>query len=479
MSNKKDEIEVLGLTEDKDYTKPIKVVAKRSKKYEDDIKDDDIKDDENKKIPKKRKLKKGVLQKSFWAFSILVIVVCCVFYGIRLVKYYRIYNPKESNESANLGDRILKDSKVVTSGEGLYKISGNYIYKGSEVNNYIKYGNLLWRIVKIGSDGKVDIILDNSINSISFDSAYSDYVSSDINSYLNKVFVKNINTEKLDKTSVCKDLVNDVNNTSCNDVSVDNYVKLIDVSTFLNSKVNDVSYISDEYTNNIWTSSVSKNKVWTINGLNLTEAMADEAYFVKPMVTLKSNNKILKGDGSYDEPYEIEKKKGIGLGDYVQLGDDTYIAYEINGDNVKLQAKSASSIGLNAFSDGSVKYDVTADDNIANYLNGEFYNDLSYKSKLVKASWDTGKYNGKYNSVYKSKVESYVGMLSVNDLKFGDEYGYYLITPISNTKVYVYEEELKASLPNVAKNIRPTICINKSVLKSGKGTLNNPYKGSE
>ena len=70
-------------------------------------------------------------------------------------------------------------------------------------------------------------------------------------------------------------------------------------------------------------------------------------------------------------------------------------------------------------------------------------------------------------------------MLNVVDLKFGDEYGYYLLTPISDSKVFSYEGELEANYPNKTKNIRPTICINKSILKSGKGTINNPYKGSE
>ena len=475
MTNKKDvEIEVLGLTEEKDYTKPIGVVSKRSKKY-----DDDNSEDINVPRQKKRKLKKGIIQKLFWIFSIIIIIVCCIFYGLRMIKYYRIYNPKDNDSGYKLGDYILKNSSVVTSGNGLYKISGSYIYKGQDVDNYIEYSNLLWRIVKISNDGKVDIVLDNPINSISFDSTTNNYLSSDINSYLNKVFAKSINTKKLSKTSVCKDKVSDINNATCNDVSVDNYVKLLDVNTFLNSKVDDASYISDEFTNNIWTSSVSEEKVWTINGVNLTESIVDEAYYVKPVVTLDSGNTLLGGKGTYDEPYKIEKKKGVGIGDYVKLGDDVYIVYEIDKDKIKLQAKSASALGLNAFSDGSVKYDLTATDNIANYLNNEYYDELSYKDKLVKASWPTGKYNGKYSSVYKSNVESYVGMLSVVDLKFGDEYGYYLITPISNTKVYVYEEELKASLPNIAKNIRPTICINKNILKSGKGTFNNPYKGSD
>ena len=484
MKNKKDiEIEVLGLTSDEDYTKPIKITPRRSKKYEEPEQNDEQSieknDDIETKPTKVRKLKKGVIQKVFWVFSILVILVCSVFYGLRMIKYYRIYNPKENDSKYKLGDYILKKSSVVTSGEGLYKVSGSYIYKGQEVDNYVKYSNLLWRIIKIGSDGTVDIILDSPINSISFDASSNNYINSDINNYLNKEFIKNIDKSKLSKTSICKDKINDLNNVTCNDTSIDYYVKLVDVNSFINSQIDDASYMSDEYTNNIWTSSVSSNKVWSINGVNLTESLVDEAYYVKPVVTLKASNTLLGGQGTYDEPYEIEKKKGVAIGDYVQLGDDIYIVYSVGKEKVKLQSKSTSSLGLNAFSDSSVLYDVDAYDNIANYLNNEYYNELSYKDKLLKTSWYTGKYNGKYKTVYKDSVESYIGMLNVADLKFGDEYGYYLITPISNTKVYVYEEELEASSPNIAKNIRTTICINKNILKKGKGTLGNPYKGSD
>ena len=47
---------------------------------------------------------------------------------------------------------IVKNKSVVYEGEGLYMTGGNYIYKGIKVDNYVKYSNMLWRIIKINTD---------------------------------------------------------------------------------------------------------------------------------------------------------------------------------------------------------------------------------------------------------------------------------------------------------------------------------------
>ena len=62
------------------------------------------------------------------SFNILIpmgiglILGCFVFYGIRLVKYYKIYNPKlETGEVLeNLASNIISTSQIVYEGDGLY-----------------------------------------------------------------------------------------------------------------------------------------------------------------------------------------------------------------------------------------------------------------------------------------------------------------------------------------------------------------------
>ena len=53
-------------------------------------------------------------------------------------------------------DDIIKD--VVTSGDGLYKDTDNYYYKGDNVDNNILLDNELWRIISIKNDGTLKVI---------------------------------------------------------------------------------------------------------------------------------------------------------------------------------------------------------------------------------------------------------------------------------------------------------------------------------
>ena len=47
---------------------------------------------------------------------------------------------------------ILANTSLVYEGNGAYRINGNTIYKGENVDNYVSFSNMLWRIIKIKSD---------------------------------------------------------------------------------------------------------------------------------------------------------------------------------------------------------------------------------------------------------------------------------------------------------------------------------------
>ena len=143
---------------------------------------------------KKRHLKKGLIQNVFCIVSFLFIVGCCVFYGNRLIKYYKIYNPKTSSGEAIelISNAILKNTEIVFEGSGLYRTNGLYVYKGDATNNYIKYANMMWRILRTNVDGSLEIILDDSINALAWDVKTKNYVDSDIHKYLNDVILSKL-----------------------------------------------------------------------------------------------------------------------------------------------------------------------------------------------------------------------------------------------------------------------------------------------
>ena len=60
--------------------------------------------------------------------------------------------------TVELYKKVVSDNSVVTSGYGLYSVGGGYVFRGETVNNYVKLGNSLWRIVKITSNNNLVLI---------------------------------------------------------------------------------------------------------------------------------------------------------------------------------------------------------------------------------------------------------------------------------------------------------------------------------
>lgn len=117
--------------------------------------------------------------------------------------YIRCGNYYETTKFAN----YLINKGVVTSGEGLYIINNEYIYKGDNPNNYIKIGDNTYRILRITEDGNLKLISTKSTsNSYIYDDRYNsdieeyyginDYSLSRIKVSLEKIYDGNVEYEK-------------------------------------------------------------------------------------------------------------------------------------------------------------------------------------------------------------------------------------------------------------------------------------------
>ena len=456
-----------------------------TKKIEEEIELIDVEDNERikpkeKQYKKKKKLKKGLFFSVVFCFvSILFILGCCVFYGTRLVKFYKIYNPKDSsgNSMKLLADSILSTSSFVYEGEGLYNSNGNYIYKGKNVNNYIEYSNMTWRILKINSDNTIDIVLNQSLNNLKWNSEITDFVSSDINMYLKEKVVSYLNNDLITNTLICEDLINDVSKISCNSPDSSLEIRLLNIDEFLNSSVDNKSFISAE--NGTWLSNRGSENAWIINGNSLSYTSVNESYDVLPVVTLKSSNVLLGGKGTKEEPFIIEKdKKQIALGDYVKLDEDIWTVYDYDKQYLSLTLSNLYQEGSKTyrFDLTSNKYNPENESSLAKFLNNDFYNSLSYKELLVEKEWFVGEYNDSYKDIKSEKVKAKVGLTSIEDLKLDYEVNnYYLLNGTTEGKIYLYNNYLIESKPTLSRGIKPSIYIKKTNVKSGTGTLNDPY----
>lgn len=432
-----------------------------------------IKKTETKK--KKNKIKFNGFELAFCAFSFLFIIGCIAIYGSRLFKYYRVYNPKsEGGQSLMLVTTAIgKNSSIVYDGDGLYMNGGDYTYKGSDVDNYLVFSNLTWRIIKTNSDGTIDLVLNDYINTLSWANRPKSYIESDIHKYLNNYFVKYLDKSYLAPTTICKDEVNDLKQFSCNNKNEDNYVRLPSVSDFLNSKTDSTYMASD--TDTLWLNTISSDKTWQINGNNLSLANPTRALGIKPVIRLKSGVALISGDGSESNPYRVENEDdSIKIGDYVVLGTDKYIVYDTDDETLSLvldgNLKKTYHFDLN-----SNIFNPQVNTSLAYYLNNPFLNSLSYKDLIIESEWNIGSYVNTYEDITSNKVRAKIGLYDLMNLKFDNEVqNYFLLNGISNG-VYLYGNETIITKPAIYQGIRPAFRINKKNATSGSGTKDNPF----
>jgi len=424
----------------------------------------EVKEEKKKKKEKKQKvIKAPKVQTIFCIISLVFVLLCCGFYGTRLVKYYKIYNPKsESGETLmNLASSIISNSSIVYEGDGLYINNGNYVYKGEEVNNYILISNMLFRIVKINTDKTIDLVLDDYINKLEWNNDITDFKDTSILSYLNNNFLDIIDKNILTTTNVCQDEVNLLSEVKCDIVDNSNYIRLLSITDFLNSINDNKTYLikDNEF---LWLNNHSKDKVWHTTGTSLANSNSTSLYGIKPVITLKNTTVLRNGDGSSNNPYQIDnnENKKIEKGTYLDLGDDIYIVYEVGEDFYKLQSNKVLSKEM-AFSKKTNDY---KESDLKEYLEKTYLEKLSYKDFLKEITWE-------------NEVVSKVNILNKDDLKFNSSLkNYYLSNKGNNNDVYVYNGTLLTSKVTTNRNIRPCVAISKDLkIISGNGSKLAPF----
>lgn len=466
--------------------KKFKIIKKAKKEKKAEKKQDlDGNDDSTEtKAGKRSKEKRPVNKKVFWVqvvfctLSIIFILGCCVYYGSRMIKFYKIYNPKTENgeQVKLLGSSITSDVALSTEGDGLYRVSGSYIYKGVDVDNYVEFGNTLWRIIKINSDGSIEMATDSYVNALDWNTTITDYANSDIRAYLNDVYLNTLNKDMLTNVTYCKDLVKDLSKVTCDSSNSEDYVRLLGITEFLNSTVDSNSFLADS-NNYIWLYNSNEESVWHTNGTSLGASDADSGYLVKAVVHIKNSTQLLGGSGTKEEPYIIEKESDkVEVGNYVKLGEDNWVVYEVNKDNIKLALNGVLSTTYR-YSASDNAFNVESSNSLAEYLNTTYLDSLSYKDILLDTKWYNGSYKS-YKDVTKSTVTSKVGLLNVSDVKTNNidtADNYFIITPGDTYYEYMVGSTLRQSKITISRSIKPAISINLTKIESGKGTATDPY----
>ena len=413
-------------------------------------------------MTKRRNRKKRIflpkVQTFFCILSLIFVLGCFGYYGSRLYKYYKIYNPKnEAGEVLlNLPSKIIDDSNIVESGSGLYLINNNYIYKGEEVDNYILVDNLLFRIIRINTDKTMDLVMDEYVNKVMWNKEITTYDKSSIKTYLEETILPLVDKDYLVKTTYCVDKIYELQEVSCDTTDNNSYIRLLGINEYLNSLDNDKSYMSGDY---IWLYNAGKNNAWHTTEKYLSNSKPDNLYGVKGVITLKNSVTYLKGNGTKDNPYTLkESDQSIKLGSYLDINDNVYIVYEVGSNYLKVES--------NKVLKDKQMFDKTSTD----------YEKSSLKTYLEDTYLDKLKINNYLTTVDFNGIKSKIGLLSKDDLKFNSDLNNYYLIDSEDSEVVVYNGSVLKSAPATKRNIRYALGIKKNLkIISGNGSKYAPY----
>lgn len=251
--------------------------------------------------------------------------------------YQPVISCSDDYKTDLLYKRILNDNQIVTSGNGLYKINDYYIYRGENLNNYVKFANMNWQIVRINNDNTIKLILVDNIDTVVWDNRYNidknenigknDFNISRIKDTLNEYFTNKTFNDDEKSLIVPKTLCIGARNekTTIIDGSVECSKKLenqpiglLQVNEYMLASLEPTcKYIEDNQCanynylskyNNFWTLTAnSKNsyEVYRIYG-SVESSFTSNYAQPKLVINISSDTLYKLGNGTKENPYIIK-----------------------------------------------------------------------------------------------------------------------------------------------------------------------------
>ena len=427
-------------------------------------------------------------QKMFNFMSFMFLLICTLWYGSRTVYFY--FNSKKvSDDNIILNTQILKDN---LNSKTFKKIGKNYYFFNNPENNYLKYSNILWRIVKINEDNEILLITEEPITSLTYGEEYNESYPiqwmNNINNTKNTGILENNITNIKDylvKTNTCINNITDIKNVKCNKTNKDYYFSLLDIKDYINTGYTN-SFINNSYYN--YLANKNEDEIWFIDSdgeLNTNDG--SEILGIKPTITLKANINYIKGTGTEDAPYIIETSNQY-FASYIKLDEDIYRVYNINETILKLSLNDYLKVNNKKleyiYSNNTYYHNDTKYNSLAYYLNNTYYNTLKYTDIIIPNKYTNYFYGSNNDYDFKdiliNKIDTKIYMLSIADPILNNLNDYFIATGTKENSSLIYIKDKDGTLTNdnvtSKKYVVPCISINKNILKKGSGTLEDPYR---
>ena len=262
----------------------------------------------------------------------------------------------QNNKVVTFADKILENSRysedsltnigeeIATENEGLIKSSDDlgvsYYFRGKIDNNYVSFGDMLWRIVRINGDGTVRIVLDGVTDVLA--SYYTKenknftYDESSMNKYLENWLNDNLSDEinYIANTKYCSDIgydeanvfysytriyTNKISTLNCLGTKINNNIGLLTADEVIlagaitgNDNLNYYLYNSEikeswyTMTGALGTNDSISMFMVDVNGRIVTNIEGNLYRNVRPVINLLKNIEI-DGIGTKEDPYVIKE----------------------------------------------------------------------------------------------------------------------------------------------------------------------------
>ena len=405
---------------------------------------------------------------------------------------------------------------------------------GEDPNNYIWYSGKLWRAVSVNNEAKTTkLVTQWNISTITYSSGSTAFAGSYMEDWLNDTsadgFLGNLREpEKFIVMDSQWDATED--NRELGELTRPNgTTKVTDAVGLLNMYEHQSSYHGTTYSNGYlnnglywWTLTPYPYSASRVRSVNFNGSVHNDnpiiALGVRPSINLKSNVRIVDGDGTINNPYRLNGDNDTNLsgtllntrysGEYIRFSNNENNLYRIvsheNGEGTKITSaeplKSSESFITSVFdSNDDVYYSST--NIIGAFLNGEYltsYVGDSYSNTIEDnttwylgtvgegASYKLAKYTDETGDTLTSNVAvAKVGLLRMGELMSGqfDRYDnnktYWILTPYRTSSVrnVTYDGHTRHSSPsNNLNGVRPSFNLKQNVvITSGNGTKNNPF----
>jgi len=248
-------------------------------------------------------------------------------------------SPTKTYVTKNLKETLIENT--VTSGSGLYNLNNEYYFRGDNLNNYLTFDGIKWRITKINNNGTIRLLEDSRRQTVVWDNRYNTTKLSEtgINSFINnglnsrmKDYLDNIyNSEEvlsnkgkgyIKATTLCigKRSTEETNNTGaieCTETLDNQYLGLLQINEFLLASLDpncskttaiectNYNYLAN-FVNPYWSitaNSENNHQVYKIS-TNVSSSNASNNGMARLVINISENTNVT-GTGTEEDPFIV------------------------------------------------------------------------------------------------------------------------------------------------------------------------------